>query len=412
MRPLRIAVLLLALLILIATGGVAVPAPSTSPPTSLSTPAPELLHGITRRLHRLRNIVVTYDRLDDYTPPRKLVAAITHNPINSNLTVNVGRRRLACRFSFLNGRAFYESRFISGNRNLGPLRQIRTYTPQRAESLIWHFHSPNKPMGVIYNSAPLPRVSIIDAALGLRRLGAERWLTRDDIMEMRTTSGARNSLVLTRPHASYTDTWIFQLRPSLAMMEFRIAANSGKDRYRYIIKCSNFQSIHGVDLPGKIVARSLPYGLRGVCFETVVLTNLHYVLGSKLNTPSSYRLTFPKGSMVGDARTGHTWLIESRPRKMSDSAIYRLLKRSDSGATGIPGGLPVEPVVKGGVPAGPGSGAVRPSSVLVPLGVAAHPVRASGASGKWFWWIVVFFSVAGFAVVALVLTRRIRLWKR
>ena len=38
--------------------------------------------------------------------------------------------------------------------------------------------------------------------------------------------------------------------------------------------CSNFQSIHGVDLPGKIVARSLHYGLHGACFETVVLTQV------------------------------------------------------------------------------------------------------------------------------------------
>ena len=132
----QIAGILLALFLLATAAGIARSEIPVVPDAKISAPTRRLLHRITRRLEKLQNVAVTYHQFNDYTPPPKLVAAITHNPINSNLTVNVGRRRSTCRFSFLDGRAFYESRAISGSHNLGLLRQIRTYTPQRAESLI------------------------------------------------------------------------------------------------------------------------------------------------------------------------------------------------------------------------------------------------------------------------------------
>ncbi|MHB1766639.1 MAG: hypothetical protein ACYCUV_02160 [Phycisphaerae bacterium] len=370
----------------------------------------QLVDAVVHRLAQLQNLAVTYHRMVDYTPIASFVARWRrYHESHPNWHLYLGRQKFTCRFSFLRGRSLYDRQIVPGGRGLGLNRQIYTFTPQRAESLIWHLRMPNKPMGEIYNSISLPH-SAIDLALGLRAWRDQRWLKPADIMKMSVRHGGAGALILRRVRGLRTEWWTFRLRPKLELVEYRDSVRPGDGEH--VVSCFDFHSVDGVELPARIVVRFLPYGLHGACVETVVLTDLHYTLGSKSNTASTYLLTFPKGTVVGDARTGQSWLIESRPRKMSDSAIYRLLKRSDNGATGIPGGLPVEPIVKGGVPARPGSRAVKPSFVPVPLGAAAHPVRASGAAGKWFWWTVVFFSMAGFAVVVLVLTRRIRLWKR
>ncbi len=371
----------------------------------VAAPDVRLLRGITGRLRELQNITVTYHQLNDYTPPPKLVARWERYAAHSHMTLNLGRKNFICRFSFLHGRSLYERRILPGGPYVGLLRQIATFTHQRAESLIWDLQIPQRPLGVISDKAGLPNATI-DVALGLRAWRSGKWLRPADVMKMRFGLSGANTLTLTRLRGPRTQRWIFRLKPSLELVEYRDSVHPGDGEH--VVSCSDFHNIRGVALPGKVVTRFLPYGLRGQCVKRVTLTDLQYKLGARSNTPAGYMITFPLNAVVLDSRTGQSWRIESRPRKMSDSAIYRLLKRSDNGAARIQG----EPAVKGGAPAKPGSTAVRPPSVSVPLGVAAPPARSSGAAGKWFWWAILLLSLTGLAAIVAVIMRRVRSWKR
>ncbi|MGC9261469.1 MAG: hypothetical protein ACP5I8_15500 [Phycisphaerae bacterium] len=376
------------------------------PGTEVAAPDVRLLRRITGRLRELQNITVTYRQLNDYTPPPKLVARWERYAAHSHMTLNLGHKHFVCRFSFLHGRSFYERRILPGGPYVGLLRQIATFTHQRAESLVWDLQMPKRPLGVISDKAALPNATI-DVALGLRAWRSGQWLKPADVMKMRFGLSGANTLTLTRFRSPRTQWWIFRLKPSLELVEYRDAVRPGDGEH--VVNCSDFHNIQGVALPGKVVTRFLPYGLHGQCVKRVTLTDLQYKLGPRSNTPASYMITFPLNAVVLDSRTGQSWRVESRPRKMSDSAIYRLLKRSDHGAARIQG----ESVVKGGVPqAKPGPEAGKPPSVSVPLGVAAPSARSSGATGKWFWCTILLLSLAGLAAVVSVAIRRVRSWKR
>ena len=410
MRITRVAILLAGLILQLPTRGVARAEVSHAQNTSSSASVLSTLDRVIRGIKKIENLTVTYHRMVDYTPIPSLVARwrrFRASQPNWRLSLSMGIQRFTCRFSFLHGRALYERRIVPGGAGLGLLlEEIHTYTPQRAESLIWDLHEPNRPLGEIFNSSPLPH-STIDVALGLRAWRASHWLTSADVMKMKISLGGADTLVVNCVSGLRTEWWTFRLTPMLELVSFRDSVTPGDGEH--VVYCSDFRSVAGVELPGRIVARFLPYGLHGACIETVVLTGLHYKLGSKSNIPSSYLLIFPKGASVLDTRTNHSFIIESRPRKMSDSAIYLLLKQNDSS-------LIVKPPAPVGNGQEPRDGSTAQSTARTvlpkppPLGATGLPARSRVS--PWLWRTILVISLACFAFVVWLIGRRIWSWKR
>jgi len=327
---------LAAIFLIIWTAGTARAGAPASPDTQPAVPLAKLLHEVTHRLEKLQNVVVTYNQTNNYIPSPKFLARWKRAKADGQLprmTLNVGRKHFTCRFSFLRGRSRYERRILPGGPYLGLSREISTFTPQRAEMLVWQLQNSKGPLGVINSHAPLPDRTV-DVAIGLRAWHAASWLTPADIMKLTAAPAGADSLVLSRLHGPQKQSWTFRTWPLLELMRYRATMSHGEAEIS--VSCSDFHSVQGVALPGNVLTRFLPRGPHGRCSGTVRLTTLHYQVGSRYNTPEGYLITFPVGSVVSDARAKHTWRIKSRPRKLSDAAIFRLLKKEDKGAATRP----------------------------------------------------------------------------
>ena len=81
-------------------------------------------------------------------------------------------------------------------------------------------------------------------------------------------------------------------------------------------------------LPGKVVETDYAYPQVTTPVSTVTLMDLHYIDGDPANTPKSYYIVFPAGSVVMVPGKGtqryFTFHIVTRPRRLTDKALAKL----------------------------------------------------------------------------------------
>ena len=398
------------------------------PSTRLGYGEPSALRirkAVASRLSILVNLSVTYSRDVDFTPQNfagmlrrieRTSAARAAHPgepkISGYPILREGRWSYLCRFSFLDGRARYERRRARatedagrrGHAEGGLLAEVQSFTPQRVETLSWRVRS-QKPIGDIKSRSPLP-LSNIDVALGLRSwVTHNRWLTKADIMKMTVRRAGADTFVLSRERRGREQRWTFRMTPTIALLRFS-DSSPAPAKGQYVVVCSRFHTVGGVALPGRVSARILPLGPSGPPSVRTLLTRLHYSIGSKLNSPSDYDLTFPKGAGVIDTRTGQTFLVESRPRKLSDAAIYAIMHHVDRQGQGPPsrGVNNAKSVARRVVPPISGPKLNSPAAVAKPL--------VQPNARRLLWWAIFFAALGGMTVLLFVMVRRGGTWKK
>ena len=332
-----------------------------------------LIDAVAVRLTLLRNIVASYDMDVNLTPPppspamKKMLREIQkrmqkRNPGAIFGQIMSGHYIFRCRFSFLQGRVLYDKTMLPetvarltgpGGDNAGIVRQIRSYTPARDEELNYNLHIEKHPFGVIQKALGLPMHLPIVWALGLCPpfLGPPsdtrwHWIGRKQLGAMAFTRIGADRFSLTQnrnsPASAYSIEqkkvvhsiitfeyqWVYRWKPKLELLSLKVFITDPPDRHALCLigRCSDFQVVGGLMLPGKIVGTGFAYPRVTTPVDTVTLTNLHYVDGDPANTVGSYFIVFPVGSQVLDTRSHGLLPIQiiTRPRRLTDQELAKL----------------------------------------------------------------------------------------
>ncbi len=310
-------------------------AAADKPPTG---PAP-LISTVAQRLRRLGNVSATYrDVIDSRATINPRLWKLLQEKMRRKYGLLLGpeshgRYVSARRFSYLHGCALYQFRLLPQTiakvppLTIGDWKVIKTYTPERSESLRYALHG-KFPIGGIEARDSLPW-SVMDVALGLRGAGSDHWLRPSDVKKMQLMRLAGGSFTLAQDNrGAYDYRWTFRQKPHLELVS---VAASMKGKQLIAIRCSNFRNVDGLWLPEHIKETSRPLGYGRRISQTVSITHVVYTVGSRWNTPNRYLILFPQGSAVLDERIGQSFRIESRPRRLTDKAIFHLLVKWDGG---------------------------------------------------------------------------------
>ncbi len=331
--------------------GVAVAHDARPAPAAFGNPTREqAIAAVVQRLLLLQNVTASFKMVrHDIITPQLIAFEKKTMPWLHKVYPNVhfGKRSsmpqtrsYLCKFRFLHGRVYYARDIPAAAKGPSeelPTAQIQAVTPARAE----HLTFPAKAdfglvqvTGAIENrGGPLDSL-LISSALGLRPLSHHGWMWLDAALfkKMKFVDLGNGSFSLTqirRDGVQYQ--WTFALAPSIKLVGVRESWTlpGRPNSVLATVRSSNFHRVAGLLLPARVVEtqfsgrRFLPGPLRHI-----TLTHIKYKLGSKLNTPKSYFILFPKGSVVIDERIGAVFHI-TKPTVLSDKEIFKRLKKRD-----------------------------------------------------------------------------------
>jgi hypothetical protein len=215
-----------------------------------------------------------------------------------------------------------------------PKRQLLSITPGRVERL---YSSPPAPAGGVIQTnrsqIGMSDSTWIATAIGLKPFSKRHglWLNTIQIARMTIKKVQQDQFdLLQTGNAGYLYRWRFIMKPSLELVSFDwyLDLPSGHYIHCATLRCSEFHSVQGIQLPQKIVEIEGP-GSHGGPFGKIVLTHLEYIMNSSSNTPNSYYIVFPKGAFVMDQRIHHGFYIHE-PTTLMDKIEYKLLAKHDA----------------------------------------------------------------------------------
>ncbi len=383
-----------------------VPQISHGGPSRKGVDRTQLINAIVRRLAKLQNLVVHYQD-EVYLP--KISLPPTRAVKEYHLKPRYGYRFYKCEFRFLHGRAFYGRSLMpaslaavgtpGGPSPIGDIKDLTSFMPSRTETLTYGYHNPKRPVGAIMNAGErrLP-YSWIDVALGLRLIGAERWMSRSGIHHLAVGHLNGNDVAMWG-RAEDGDILRWSWHWDDGKLELRQIEDVGP--HKGVVydrrQCSRFHEVAGVLLPGRVEETDWESnGGKRVMMYHGVLTHIRYRVGEKTNTARDFYIVFPKGAGVLDERINQQFNVESGPRRLTDRAIFKLQKHYDN--------LPGQAMLPGARVAKP-----RRSPAVPPIASSAVPSTGTPRSGlpRWLLEVIVALAIGGLAVVVWLITKRV-----
>jgi len=308
-----------------------------------------IINALTKRTSLLQNLSVRYEERTRYPNSPRVNALTRHlekmaeeKYPGTHIVDNPPRENYSCVLSVLKRRVYLLRAMTPPTVKLfaaknGPgvavTRRVRTWTPQRDESLSYQLTQEHRPIGEIRAATAPPRHLSLLAALGIRGADARRWdwVTPKRIanMTIHRLGNGRFTLRQDRP-SGYAFEWVYETRPGLRMIEMKALVSHG--RYRNLllklVRCSAFREIGGVQLPGRIQGTTYAPPISKDTTGQTLIFRVHYAIGKPSNTPFRYYIVWPKGCTVIDERTGSRFQIKS-PTVLSDKEIMSRLKKRD-----------------------------------------------------------------------------------
>ena len=303
--------------------------------------ASDILPEVASRLSRLDGLHIVYRKVVEYTPFDRAKIAATIRMIERKTGGKAGpvrnsRVRYACTFICSYDCVWYDYLMRPGSvaalaspkgSGYGIIHGIRSYMPDRCELLNYEFRQ-SSPLGIISASEPIPN-STLAMAIGLKGWGSERLIELSKVKKMHLISLAGGAFTLSSTSGGgYDSRWTFHSVPRLEITEFT-ALKGGVAFVR--IHCGHFRKVNGIWLPGRIVETDLPLGGGGRSSRNVRLSHIKYAVIKHPMVEKDFMIVWPKGAVVLDQRTGHTFRIVSRPMRLTDKEIFNLMKKWDNG---------------------------------------------------------------------------------
>jgi hypothetical protein len=200
-------------------------------------------------------------------------------------------------------------------------RTVWAVSSDRQETLI----ESDEVSGTIDRKKMLPPLKYIDIALGLRAYRGNEWLSGETLekadieahddgrVSLRWLDGPRNE------HVYYFDPEL-----GYALVSY---TRSGRGVVLSTIDNFEFERIDGLFLPFRsIYTEYRTEAGRSAPSQRVTIDVDEYKLGDDRNAKDDFRIEWPLGSSVTDARTGVMVSVMSRPQKLDDETLANAVK--------------------------------------------------------------------------------------
>jgi hypothetical protein len=239
-------------------------------------------------------------------------------------------------FSFLNGCAYYDRETEPSTLNYWRAKNLPAIARQttsisatgRIEQLTDQrlANGEHRLFGGLRQLNAFSPDDTIDIAMGLRILGARRWLTKDDLGAMDEVQDRDDPYVILHASDGAGHAHELWFDPSLlfALVYYRCTSPNGV--YVEIIG-SDFHRQGNVFVPGKVVRSSTVLDSNGHIRHPIVftITVKHASIADSRNTESHYSIAWPAHLQLFDARTNDPVEVGPTQRTLSDDDIRQQL---------------------------------------------------------------------------------------
>ena len=169
---------------------------------------------------------------------------------------------------------------------------------------------------------------MIDIAFGLRAYNETDWKIQK-LYDQSEIANDHGRCILTYKTNAETQIWIFDGKLDYAMVHYEVDFQHSKMEYT----CSDFRKVGDTFLPFKIV-REVKYskgksgGYDIAQRQTLTLTRA--IINDPENmTDGAFKLVWPKGTEVYDARIGRDFFVGDHDRTLSDDDIINIFSKED-----------------------------------------------------------------------------------
>jgi hypothetical protein len=311
---------------------------------------------LSARLERLQNLVVKYDCEETYTPPSSLTrmstAMIEGHPVHIITTPQSTSEELW----FRDGQVRHERRLSEASLRdakegnvLDTEFSVTVFARDHIERLQKHANY-NFLLGRIADTELMPEM-VIDYGLGLRQTDTTNWLTSEDVKSSDIVVAQTGEVVLRRTDAlNGLHEWTFDPQQGYALTSYKVRTPPPR-KVGFEVLNSKFENVEGLMLPKRVEKRHY-YEEDGETkvSQTTVLTVREYQLGDPNNTDAKYRIQWPEGTHVLDARLGVRYRA-GKGGKLSERETHRdeVIRDFPNGGrwTGEESGTEANPVVAG-----------------------------------------------------------------
>jgi hypothetical protein len=195
-------------------------------------------------------------------------------------------------------------------------------TPERAESLAKHLGDLSMG-GSIRHPKEAPIWLTVDVALSLRGYQQFPWIDARAFEAAEFRAGKAGDVIVTmRGGGDTSHAWSFRREWGYAPQSYVAKTKDGLSILE--IENSDFRLTSGIFLPYRIKRSTKNFikelGELGATIQTVEITVTNWMVGAADNTRESYRMLWPKGTMVADTRSGIDLIVE-RDGVLEDATI-------------------------------------------------------------------------------------------
>lgn len=293
----------------------------------------ELRSVLQARLTQISNLYVRYRTEELYAAPAKSITL----PGGGRMSPLIGAKVLEESFSLLVPNCMVDSRMSkqgiesmkSGIGAAGVEIYTLVKTASRVETLVRQPGDKDL-IGMVENGdVSAPRTLVIDVALGLRREDGTKWMLPAELNNMSLELKGGDIELRDLDDHQRTHVWIYSRTPGLPLRTYRVYTPPDNMVNVEIIN-DDFREVDGQMLPFTIVYR-IQYFEGKQRFEPTKkqLSVAEYRLNDPENRTERYRLRWPAGTHLKDARSDQPFLIEKEGILRDEDIHQMLIKRAD-----------------------------------------------------------------------------------
>jgi hypothetical protein len=303
-----------------------------------SRAAADPLLPIESRLATLQNVQARFSSIVQNDPDPALVAAVyarIERPIPQDVNAT---QTYNCEFRFAGGAALWRREasqsMIDAARSSNTALQsvfVLMIGQGRAERLIWPYQS-KLPIGDVSTSQEFPGDSTIDAALGLRLIGAQEWLSPDQLRSAGQATSPNGDITLSfKDRSGATHSLRMMKGLAYALVQYHVEYGPQTSQSTEDIDCSDFRVVSGMTMPFKISRHSAYLDSTGHVRHpiTTTLVTRQYVLGDPANSADSLHIHWPKGSSIWDKRAQANVVATADDQALTDDMIAAQIQAHD-----------------------------------------------------------------------------------
>lgn len=273
------------------------------------------------QLAQFMNVMADYRRVQVRQPHPGFVERVQDRtltlPDRLGPTMERDQREFQHHFRFLNGMSRHEQRLseeqaqkLQKNGKVGFLERIQVVANGRSEAVITHLNLPEQHYGTINSpeAATMPDASL-DVLFGSRlpKRGeptGKAVLSKAVFQFEPANEGGQSLLKATFRDSDGHHVWYFDPSLGYSLLKYhQLSLKSGKLVRRIYVEKTDLEQ--GVPMPVSIIDERIShaYGQEAVIEKNQMFVD-SYRFNAPENTPDSYAIDWPKGTVVVDERTG------------------------------------------------------------------------------------------------------------